>query len=87
MKWSTPYKDEVVVEILLLNGEKYFGTITPAEARRTIFEQALGLNQSNLAGITIGFNRGRIVTFKLKQQIDVDQLYEKEYFEFERSIG
>ena len=30
-----------------------------AEARKTIFEEALGLNQANLASITIGFNRLR----------------------------
>ena len=75
------------MEILTLNGENYHGTITPVEARKTIFEEALGLGQSNLASITIGFNRGRVITFKLKQQIDIDQLYEKEYFEFERSMG
>ena len=28
-----------------------------AEGRKTIFEEALGLNQANLASITIGFNR------------------------------
>ena len=57
------------------------------EARRTIFEEALGQTQDNLASITIGFNRGRIVTYKLRQQIDVDMLYDKEFFEFERSMG
>ena len=31
-----------------------------------IYEAALGLSQDNLACITIGFNRGRVVTFKLK---------------------
>ena len=51
------------------------------------FEEALGLSQSNLAGITIGFNRGRIVTYKLKQQRDIDQLFRHEYFEFTRSKG
>ena len=45
-----------------------------------IFEDALGLKQSDLSSITFGFNRGRIVTFKLKQQIDVDRLYEKELY-------
>ena len=35
----------------------------------------------------IGFNRGRIITYKLRQQVDVDELYEKEFFKFERSMG
>ena len=52
-----------------------------------IFEGALGLDQSNLASITIGFNKGRVITFKLRQQIDLDDLYPREYFEFERKSG
>ena len=32
-------------------------------------------------------NRGRIITYKLKQQVDVDELYEREFFEFERRMG
>ena len=31
-----PYRDEIVVEILTLNGQSYAGTVTPAEARKTI---------------------------------------------------
>ena len=56
-----PYKDEIVVEVLSLNRQDYAGTVTPSEARKTVFEEALGLCQTNLAGITIGFNRGRII--------------------------
>ena len=82
-----PYIDEIVAEILSLNGENYVGSITPVEARKMIFEAALGFSQTNLASITIGFNRGCIVTFKLKQQVDLDQLYEKEYFELEIRVG
>ena len=33
------------------------------------------------------FNRGRTVTYKMKQQHDVDRLYELEYFDFERKTG
>ena len=51
------------------------------------YQAALGLDQSNLASITIGFNRGRIVTFKLRQQIDLDELYHREYFEIERRVS
>ena len=47
----------------------------------------MGLDQSYLASITIGFNRGRIITFKLRQQIDLDQLYRREFFEVERRAG
>ena len=50
-------------------------------------QKALGLVQTDLASITIGFNRGRTITFKLRQQIDIDQLYPRQHFEFERKAG
>ena len=82
-----PYKDEIVVEVHSLNGKQYSGTVTVTETRKTIFEQMLGFRQDDLASLTIGFNRGRIITYKLKQQVNVDELYEWENFEIERSIG
>ena len=82
-----PFRDEVVVEILTLNGTNYVGTVTPVEARSMIYQGALGLDQSNLASINIGFNRVRTVTFKLRQQIDLDDLYQREFFEIERRAG
>ena len=30
-------RDEIVVEIVALNGESYTGTVTPSEARKTIY--------------------------------------------------
>ena len=82
-----PYRDEIVVEILSMDNKEFKGTITPTEARKTIFEDVLGFKQDDLAGVKIGFNRGRIITFKLKQQFDVDELFEWERFSFERSVG
>ena len=82
-----PFRDEVVVDVLSIDGVHYAGTITPVEARKMIYESALGLSQDNLASITIGFNRGRIITFKLRQQIDLDDLYPREHFEFESRAG
>ena len=82
-----PFRDEVVVEVNSINGQQYTGTVTPTEARKVIFEDMLGFAQNDLASVTIGFNRGRIITFKLKQQVDIDLLYECENFEFERSVG
>ena len=50
---------------------------------KNIFEDVLGFEQSDLAGVTIGYNRGIIVTHKLKQQFDIDELFECEYFDIE----
>ena len=82
-----PFRDEIVVEIVSMDGKDFVGTITPTEARRVIFEEVLGFTQEDLAGIKIGFNRGRIITYKLKQQHDIDKLYNVEYFDIERSRG
>ena len=47
----------------------------------------MSFKQEDLAGVKTWFNRGRTVTFKLKQQFDIDELYEWENFSFERSVG
>ena len=82
-----PFKDEIVVEILSIDGRDFVGTVKPTEARRKIYEGVLGLAQDDLAGVKIGYNGGRIITYKLKQQRDIDQLYRCEYFDLERSKG
>ena len=46
-----------------MDGKDFVGTITPTEARKVILEEVLGSAQEDLAGITIGFNRGRIITY------------------------
>ena len=70
-----------------MDDKDFVGTITAAEARKSIFEDVLGFKQEDLAGLTIGFNRGRVITYKLKQQIDIDRLYRVEHFSIERSRG
>ena len=76
-----------MVDVLTLDGLHYASTVTPKEARKMVYENALGLSQEKLPSITIGFNRGRIITFELRQQIDLDNLYPHEHFEFERRAG
>ena len=75
------------MEVRRIDGKDFKGTVTPSEARITIFEDVLGFKQEDLAGVKIGFSGCRIITFKLKQQFDVDELFEWQNFSFERSIG
>ena len=82
-----PFRDEIVVEILSMDGRDFKGTVTTTEARKTIFEDVLGFKQDDLAGCKIGFNQGRIITSKLKQQFDVDELFKWKNFSFKRSVG
>ena len=78
------FRDELVVEIMTLNDRPFYGTVTNTEARSVIFEKSLGFEPDALASITIGFNRGRIITYKLKQQINIDLLHGHEFFNFMR---
>ena len=80
------FRDEFVIEINSFNGRPFNGTVTPTEARLVIYEQILGLKQRDLAGITIGFNNGRVITYKMKQQFNIDSLHRPEgKFNFTRS--
>ncbi len=79
------FRDEIVVEINTLDGVEFRGTITTKEAIRSIFVDALGFQKETLGSLTIGYSRGRIVTFKLRDQFDIDSLASMEEFNFERT--
>ena len=78
-------RDVLTVECLKLNGEDFKGTITYTEATMKIFQQGLGLSASILHSVKMSFNKCRIVSFKLKKQINIDELVEMENFEMKRS--
>ena len=79
------FRDEIVVEIKTIDDVPYRGTITIQEAIKTIFIGAMGFHKESLGSLTIGYSMGRIVTYKLKDQIDIDQLASIEAFSFNRS--
>jgi hypothetical protein len=86
-KTQTPegsFRDEIVVEVNTLNGEDFRGTVTTKEAIRTIFVERLGFEREALGSFSIGYSKGRIVTFKLINQFDIDTLASVERFEFKR---
>ena len=77
-------RDDLVVEIQTVNGEKFKGSINVKEAKDDIFKGKLGLDVKLLHGIRFGFSTYPVVKFKLKQQIDVDALAYCEHFELQR---
>ena len=79
------FRDEIVVEVNTIDDEPYKGTVTVNEAVKTIFIGALGFGKESLGSITIGYSMGRIITFKLKDQFNIDQLASAEEFSFERT--
>ena len=78
-------RDFITVECLKINGETFNGTITYTEAAVKIFQQELGLTSDLLHSVKMAYSRCRTVTFKLKKQVNIDELAEKENFEMKRS--
>jgi hypothetical protein len=88
-KFKTPapegsMRDDLVIEIQTVNGEKFKGSVNVKEAKDEIFKGKLGLDVKLLHGIRFGFSTYPVVKFKLKEQIDVDALAYCEHFEFQR---
>jgi hypothetical protein len=78
------FRDEIVVEIQTLDDQPFKGTITPKEARRNIFEEILGFKQEDLTGFYFAYSGCPIVTFKLKEQFNIDTLESFQEFNLER---
>ena len=78
-------RDKIAVEILSKNKKKFTGTITPIEAKHAIYIKGLGFtNHDNFDGVRISWKGKLIVTFKLIQPIDIDELASVEHFDFTR---
>jgi hypothetical protein len=78
------FRDEVVIKIQILDDKPFKGTITPKEARRTIFEDILGFKQDDLIRFYFTYSGCPIVTFKLKEQFNIDSLESFQEFNVER---
>ena len=81
---SGPMRDDITVEILNINGKPFKGQLTFSEAKDGIFVECLDLNIKLIHGIRFRFNTFPTIKFKLKEQINVDELFHREYFEFKR---
>ena len=81
------WREEIEIELRGENGEAFIGTITMQEAKHGIYRDCLGFkNFTNFDGIRFGYKGIRMVTFKLKEQINVDNLIEKQNFTFKRTF-
>ena len=78
-------RDVVNVECTKINGEDFKGTITYTEATVKMSQQKMGLQTDNLHSIKMYFNKCRMVSFKLKNQINIDEMAERECFTFDSS--
>ena len=77
-------RDDITVEIQKINGKPFKGQLTFNEAKDGIFADCLDLNIKLIHGIRFRFNTFPTIKYKLKEQINVDELHNREYFEFNR---
>lgn len=73
-------RDVLNVVVQSRNGEEYRGTITYNEAKYEMFMKGMDMPEELLYGINIQFGKGPNVSFKLTEQIDVDELSEFKIF-------
>ena len=78
-------RDVITVECQKINGEDFKGTITYTEATLKIFQTQLGLPNDILHSAKMSFSKCRLVSFKLKKQVNIDEMLDKENFELKRS--
>ena len=79
------WRDEIEIEVQTKNSKKFTGTITPTEAKHLIYIGGLKFdNHDNFDGVRISWKGKLIVTFKLIEPINIDELESVEYFEFNR---
>jgi hypothetical protein len=78
------FRDEIVVEVNTIDGMEFRGTVTTKEAIKSIFIEQLGFERNSLGSMTIGYSKGRIITYKLLNEFDIDTLSTVEEFEFKR---
>ena len=78
-------RDELTVEIQTMNGKPFKGTLTFKEALEGIYKRCLELDSAILHCLRFRYSRCPIVKYKLKEQINIDELHRLEYFEFYRN--
>ena len=75
----------IQVELSSQNEDRFIGSLTMLEAKHGIYRDCLGFSDfSNFDGVSIAYKGRLCITFKLKQPINVDNLYDQRYFEFNR---
>jgi hypothetical protein len=77
-------RDEITIEVQTVNGKPFKGSLTFHEALEGIYIKCLELDRGLLHGIRFRFSQYPTIKYKLKQQIDIDELKRIEYFEFFR---
>ena len=66
-------RQEIEVALMTLNGNKFIGTITPQEAKFSIYRDSLGFGDfANFDGVRFAYRGVPVVVFRLKNFIKTD---------------
>jgi hypothetical protein len=80
------WRESFVVDVLEIDGQKFFGSLTRKEMSSSIYTKALGLRPENLHGFVPGYRGHPTIKYRLKEKINVDlDLQGKSAFTFERT--
>ena len=83
-----PIRYRITVDILKIDGEDFKRTKTPLEAKNLIYVGALSLERGLFYRLDISFkSHPPVITYRLREQINVDNTFESEDFVFERETG
>jgi hypothetical protein len=80
-----PMRDQITVEILKIDENDFKGS--PIEAKNLIYINTLGLDRNLLHGLDFSFKGHPVITYRLREQINVDITFESEDFVFQRDSG
>jgi hypothetical protein len=81
------FKDEILIKVNTINGNPFRGTFTSDEIWKGIFVSILGFEKDLLHGYKTEWRNGQLTIYlKMKQQSNIDDLWECENFTFTREI-
>ena len=83
-KQEGPWRDKLTVDIFKMGEEDFKGTIKLKEAKNDIYKKALGLKRENLHAIEMEYRGHPVVTFRLKQVLNIDVEFSTDTFSFMR---
>ena len=80
-------RDKFIVDINMMDGEPFKGTVSRTEALKNIFVKALGFSSAEFHGATPAFKGHPVVIFKTKEVFNIDErLAGKSHFVYQKKV-
>ena len=79
-KQDGPWRDKLTVDIFKIGDLDFKGTIKLSEAREAIYKKALGLKRKNLHAVEIEFRGHPVITYRLKELLNIDVEFRSDTF-------